>query len=219
VVAGLPLLLNWPAANRRPEGELANALGASLLASVPPNAMLLVAGDNDSYTTWFRQAALNDRRDVVPVTVSLLPAHWYRAELARRYQLLTPEDIEGWRGDLPVLRALVEGARREGRPVAAALSISADLRQALAPAWTLGGTAYIADFESAPRGDTIDRASVTRIATLVAPHLPSRTYRGRDPAVPYVVRLLQCPSLSLRDARPLTEHESVVSLDSRCNFK
>jgi hypothetical protein len=218
-IAGLPLVLNWQAANRGPEGEIANALGESLLASVPPDAVLLLAGDNDSYTTWYRQAALNDRRDVVPVTVSLLPAQWYRAELARRHQLLDQGDIDVWRGDMPVLRALVDGARREGRPVAAAVSIRAEVRHALLPAWTLGGTAYVANPGHAARGDTINQAAVTRIAALVAPRLPGPAYRGRDPAVPYVVKLLHCPSQAMREASTPTGSGSGVSLDSRCNFK
>lgn len=218
-VAGLPVVLNWTAANRKPEAQLANTLGESLLASVPPNAMLLVAGDNDSYATWYRQAALSDRRDVVPVTLSLLPARWYRAELARRYQLLNPADVDAWRGDQPVMEALVEGARREGRPVAAAVTVSASVRQGLAPAWTLGGTAYVADFASAPRGDSIDHSAVERVAALIAPRLPVRSYGGRDPAVPYVVRLLQCPSQAMRLASTANSEGAGSSLDSRCNFK
>ena len=215
-IAGLPIALNWPAASRKGEGQLANALGQSLLASVPPRAVLLVAGDNDSYTTWFRQAAMDDRRDVVPVTISLLPARWYRDELARRHRLLVPADVDTWRGDTEVLRALVDGARREDRPVAAAVSVSASVRQVLAPAWTLGGTAYVADFSSPPRGDAIDRVSVERIAALVEPQLPSRAHRGRDPAVAYVVRLLRCPTQAANVAAGAGEPGS---LDSRCNFK
>jgi hypothetical protein len=218
-VAALPLVLNWQAANRRPEGHLADTLGESLLASVPPNAMLLVAGDNDSYTTWYRQAALNDRRDVVPVTVSLLPAGWYREELARRHALLEPDQVNAWRGDLPVLRALVEGARREGRPVAAAVSVSRSVRQALAPGWTLGGTAYVADFSGAPRGDAIDVASVERVANLVNARSSAIDYKGRDPAVPYVVRLLRCPSQAQGASVAAGDGALGASLDSRCNFK
>ena len=214
--AFLPVLLNWRAADRRREGQLADVFGESLLASVPQRAVLLVAGDNDSYTTWYRQAALDDRRDVVPVTISLLPAAWYRAELARRYRLLDPGRLSGWRGDIPVLQALVEGARREGRPVAASVSVSASVRQALAPAWTLGGTAYVAGFAGEARGDAIDAASVERIAALIAPRLPTAAYRGRDPAVPYVVRLLNCPRQSTAVASGAAQADS---LDPRCNFK
>jgi hypothetical protein len=60
-VAGLPLILNWQAATRRPDALLATTFGEALLASAPPNAVLLVAGDNDSYTTWYRQAVLGER--------------------------------------------------------------------------------------------------------------------------------------------------------------
>jgi len=218
VVAGLPLALNWRAANRRPDAMLATTFGESLLASVPPRAVLFVAGDNDSYTTWFRQAVLGERRDVVPVTLSLLPADWYRLELERRYGLVGGA-ASTWRGEDVVLGSIVARARETGRPVAAAVSVRADLRHALAPGWTLGGMAYVADFDGPARADQVDSVATGRVADLVASRLAFRESHGRDPAVGYVARLLRCPSEALRLAHNRAAAASADLLDSRCNFK
>jgi len=216
-IASLPVVLNWRAADRRPAAMQATTFGEALLASAPPNAVLLLAGDNDSYTVWYRQSVHGERRDVVPVTVPLLAADWYRAELRRRHGLLAPEFVAGWRGEPAILSALVAGARRQGRPVAAAVTVSRDVRTRLAPAWTLGGMAFIADADSLPRADRVDHTATSAVANLIAARNPGLS-RGRDPAVPYVARLLQCPSGALRlgsDAGPAQP----ALLDSRCNLK
>src|SRR6185503_16085761 len=75
-MAALPAALNWNAATRRPDGMIASTYGEALLASAPERALLLLAGDNDSYTVWYRQSVLGERRDVVPVTIPLLAATW-----------------------------------------------------------------------------------------------------------------------------------------------
>jgi len=217
-VAGLPLLLNWRAANRRTEAMLAPTLGESLLASAPPNAVLLLAGDNDSYTTWYRQSVLAERRDVVPVTISLLPARWYREELERRHRLFDSSFVAAWRGEEGTLQALADGARREGRPVAVALTVRRDMRTRLAPAWTLGGMAYTADTSSTPRGDEVDTAATRLVADLIAARKP-RAGGGRDPAGTYVERILRCPMAALQLGSPATRQPDGSLLDSRCNFK
>jgi hypothetical protein len=218
LVAGLPVLLNWRAASRRPEGMLATTLGESLLASSPPNAVLLVAGDNDSYTIWYRQSALRERRDVVPVTISLLPATWYRDELARRYGLLDSVTVRTWQGDAATLRALVDGARRKGRPMAAALTVSASLRAQLAPTWTLGGMVFVADHDGQPRDDTVDSTVTRAIAELIDRRGP-RAAAGRDPAARYVARILRCPAAALQLGSATPPEPAPALLDSRCNFK
>lgn len=217
-IAGLPLVLNWRAANRRPEGMLAATFGEALLASAPRNAVLLVAGDNDSYTTWFRQAVLGERRDVVPVTISLLAAEWYRDELARRHGLLDSETVAGWRGEEGTLRALITGAQRQGRPIAAALTVQHSLRSRLAPAWTLGGMAFIAGNDATPREDKVDINATRAIAELIARRRPEAS-AGRDPASAYVARVLRCPAAALRLGSASGGEPPNALLDSRCNFK
>ena len=217
-IAGLPLLLNWRAANRRTDAMLAPTLGESLLASAPPNAVLLLAGDNDSYTTWYRQSVLAERRDVVPVTISLLPARWYREELARRHRLFDSSVVAAWLGEEGTLRALTEGARRERRPVAVALTVRRDMRIQLAPAWTLGGMAFTADTSSTLRADGVDTAATRLVADLIAARKPSAG-RGRDPAGTYVERILRCPMAALQLGSAAADRPDAPLLDSRCNFK
>jgi hypothetical protein len=218
VLAALPMILNWRAANRRPEGMIAPTLGEALLASAPPNAVLLVAGDNDSYSTWYRQAVLGERRDVVPVTISLLPADWYRRELARRHHLLDSATVAAWRGEESTLRALVTAAQDRGRPVAAAVTVPNPVRASLAPAWTLGGMAYIAGTGPAPFPDAVDSASTRVVADLIARRIRGPS-RDRDPATSYVSRVLRCPSQALRSVAGAPEGAPELLLDSRCNFK
>ena len=217
-IAGLPLVLNWRAANRRPEGMLASALGESLLASSPRDAVLLLAGDNDSYTTWYRQSVLGERRDVVPVTISLLPARWYREELARRHDLFDSAGVNVWRGDEATLQALVAGARGKGRPVSAALTVRSTVRQQLAPAWTLGGMVFTADPGSPSRGDRVDTVATRTVIDLIAARRPGVS-AGRDPAASYVLRILRCPSAALQLGSGSPGEPGTSLLDSWCNFK
>ncbi|HWP71264.1 MAG TPA: DUF2723 domain-containing protein [Gemmatimonadaceae bacterium] len=217
-LAGLPALLNWRAANRRPEGMIAPTLGEALLASAPPNAVLLLSGDNDSYTTWYRQSVLGERRDVVPVTLSLLPADWYRAELARRYRLLDQATVETWRGEPATIQALVSAAIDERRPVAAAVTVPVTVREAIGPAWTMAGMAYVVDWGSARRPDAVDSLTTRRVADLISARIPNPP-REHDPATTYVSRVLRCPSQALRLGTPSGEPSPDALLDSRCNFK
>ena len=197
---------------------IAPTLGEALLASAPQNAMLFVAGDNDSYTTWYRQSVRNERGDVVPVTISLLPATWYRQELARRHHLLDSATVAEWMGEEATLRALVRGAREQGRPVAAAVTMPNALRMQLAPGWTLGGMAYVADVESTPRVDLVDIAATRRVADLISARV-GEAIDARDPATAYVARLLRCPEQALRLGSTGPEVSPEGQLDSRCNFK
>ncbi len=217
-IAGLPLILNWKAATRRPDAMLATTFGEALLASAPPNAILLLAGDNDSYTTWYRQSVLGERRDVVSITLPLLAADWYRAELGRRHGLMAPEAVSSWRGETETIRMLIAGARRQGRPIAAAVTIPATLRQQLAPAWTLGGMAYVAGVDSTLRADRVDTAATRKVADLIASRVPAVPREG-DPASVYVARMLRCPAGVLQLGTHPSTAPSGSLLDSRCNLK
>ncbi|MGI9091446.1 MAG: hypothetical protein ACR2GG_10130, partial [Gemmatimonadaceae bacterium] len=68
------------------------------LRSVPPRGIFLAAGDNDTYPLWYMQQVRTFRRDVIVVTLPLLPPLWYRQELSRRYQLLDTIFVRDWRG-------------------------------------------------------------------------------------------------------------------------
>jgi hypothetical protein len=215
-IAALPVALNWTAATRRPDGMIATTLGEALAASAPPRAVLFLAGDNDSYTVWHRQAVYGERRDVAPVTIPLLGAGWYRAELRRRYHLLDSTMTAVWHGEAATLEALVAGAAREGRPVAASLSVSPAIRTALAPGWTLSGMTYVARSDSG--APLVDGDRTRMVADLIA-RRDRITPRGRDPASFYNASLLRCPSAALRLGSDTTASADGALLDSRCNLK
>ncbi|HET6584327.1 MAG TPA: DUF2723 domain-containing protein, partial [Nannocystaceae bacterium] len=82
----LPIAGNWRAANRshEPEASAARRFGVALLEATPRDAVLFLDGDNDSYPIWYLQEVEGMRRDVLPVTVPLLPADWYPMQIARR---------------------------------------------------------------------------------------------------------------------------------------
>ena len=142
VVACVPIATNWGAADRRrqPDASLASTLGDALLQSAPRRAVLLLAGDNDSYAIWYQQQALGTRRDVTPITMPLLPARWYRAELARRDTLIDATRVETWAGEGDGLAAIDSAARALGRPLATSAAVPRDVRTRLGGSWSLRGT-------------------------------------------------------------------------------
>lgn len=119
VVAALPLALNWSAvrAVRHDEQQRAAESSTRMLAAVPRNAVFLANGDNDTYPLWYLQEVLGMRRDVIIVTIPLLPPEWYRAELLRRHHLLDSGFVSSWRGSTRTLDDLRMNAARQGRPV------------------------------------------------------------------------------------------------------
>jgi hypothetical protein len=151
------------------------------------------------------------RGDVVPVTVPLLGAQWYREELRRRHDVLPAAAVRDWLGlerTLLAMRAQVAGAQR---PFAAAASLDATLRNKLAPSWSLRGLAYVAGAVPSARTPSVDSST----SMLARPLARSATaLRGRDPATRYIQRLLSCPLVVMA-------HEAGAggSLDSVCNFR
>ena len=66
------------------------------------------------------------RRDVTIVTVPLLGAKWYRAELARRYKLLDPAAVETWLGRDSTVALITKRAYEQNRPVIRSPFFAAD---------------------------------------------------------------------------------------------
>jgi hypothetical protein len=114
-----PALLNWSAVDRRtdPVEIRARADEADMLTKVPPSGVLLAVGDNDTYPLWYLQQGEQTRRDVTVVTVPLLPAKWYRAELARRYKLLDSASVEQWLGRDSTIALIIRRSYDQNRPV------------------------------------------------------------------------------------------------------
>jgi hypothetical protein len=114
-----PALLNWTAVDRRtdPVEERARADASEMLSKVPPSGVMLSIGDNDSYPLWYLQQGEGTRKDVTIVTVPLLAAKWYRAELGRRQKLLGPGEVDTWVGRDSTIAALTKRAYDQNRPV------------------------------------------------------------------------------------------------------
>ncbi|MFN8572876.1 MAG: DUF2723 domain-containing protein [Gemmatimonadaceae bacterium] len=210
LVAVALTVLNWRATNRRrePDASVSGTLADALLDSTPPNAVLLLAADNDSYSVWQAQYVRQRRTDVVPVTLSLLGADWYRRELQRRYGLLDEANSARWYSMDSATAAIATGARQTRRPLAVAMSIPASVRKAMGAQWRARGLVFVASSSSDNEPDAFTQALANRLG--------SGSPKGRDPTVRYIEALLGCPSATLRQrngALPATD-----SLDSVCNF-
>lgn len=226
LVAALPLVLNWSAITRRhePEAELPRRLGDALLNSAPTRAVLFVDGDNDTYPLWFLQQVDSLRRDVTVVTVPLLGADWYKAELSRRYGLL-PTGARGSERDLT--ESIAARARDQGRPVAAAVSLDWRTRNRLASSWTLSGLVYVeglpAAADSTYQLNRRDRAvfSVDSVETRAWAARIDRWLDGRearpstDTIDDYAIGLLSCPRLTLLQEPSSAQVDSLASLCNR----
>jgi hypothetical protein len=130
-IAALPIVLNWNATNRSSltGDSAARQLALSLVEDLPRNAVMFSIGDNDTYPVWYLQQVEGIRRDVTVVTIPLLSASWYRAELARRYQLLDRQSAETWSGTQATRAAITNHASSMHRPVVtSAFADSARLR-------------------------------------------------------------------------------------------
>jgi hypothetical protein len=115
----VPALLNWTAVDRRTDPVEAQARidEGEMLSKVPPNGVMLALGDNDTYPLWYLQQAEDTRKDVTVVTVPLLGAKWYRAELARRYKLLDSTAVQQWLGPDSTVALLTKRSYDQNRPV------------------------------------------------------------------------------------------------------
>ncbi len=215
VLAVLMIGGNLSATNRRrePDASVPRRLASALLTSAPADAVLLMAGDNDSYAVWHAQQVHGQRPDVVPVTLPLLGAGWYRQELRRRYGLLDAEFADKWHGTEATLSEIKAGAFLNRRPFAAAASVEAETRNGLAPSWILRGLVYVADSSTTVPTPSIDSLTVEIARELAEGESPRI---GRDPTTRYVQRLLHCPALAISSAR---DSSAQGSLDSVCNFR
>jgi hypothetical protein len=216
-LAALPMALNWSAVTRRaePEASLPRLSALALLRSAPPDAVLFVYGDNDTYPVWYLQQAEGVRRDVTVVTIPLLPADWYRAELARRHRLGTGD--VGWQGLRRTLESLARSARDANRPIAVAVGVTADERRGLGAAWRLTGVL----FESVPAGGgvTIDTTRARELAGwLSANRREGHPRGGTDPTAGIIWRLLRCPAWA-SGADSGSRRAAADSLDSTCNLR
>ena len=222
-LSALPIALNWRAVDRtrEPAASLPNAFARAILESAPPDAVLFVAGDNDTYPLWYAQVGAHVRPDVSIVTVPLIPAEWYRAELARRLDLYDPADVARWRGTPRELASIAARVERSGRPVVASVALEPELRDVLGRGWSFRGLLYVrADRSLTGVSTTIDVPAIDSTAASIRRWFVGPVDPGRldDPAGGYLTSLLTCPML----ARQVSEHvseDAVRLLASRCNFR
>ncbi|MFL5619998.1 MAG: protein O-mannosyl-transferase family [Gemmatimonadaceae bacterium] len=222
VALALPLAGNWSSADRsrEPEAGAARELAHALLDASPRGSVLLLDGDNDSYPIWYLQEVEAVRRDVLPVTVPLLPADWYPAEIARRSGLRWSEDPVTGARTLSEQRAaqIAAAAHEAGRPVAASPALGARERALLGTGWVLRGPVYVA--EGAGR-DARLRASIDSVAAArwLAGRQPwprERRSRSGDDVARVMMSLLDCPRLA--DGASASS-EPRDSLEVRCNLR
>ena len=83
LTALVPLVGNHLTASRRGE-TLARDYAHDLLQSVDPYAVLVTAGDNDTFPLWYGQEVDGVRRDVTVLVQSLANTDWYLRQLQRR---------------------------------------------------------------------------------------------------------------------------------------
>jgi hypothetical protein len=202
-----------------PDASLPTLVAQTLLASAPPDAVLITGGDNDSFPLWYLQEVEGVRRDVSVVVAPLLGARWYVEQLTRRDSLLERSVARRSLGEeFPLLAAIGDGARARGRPVAVALSAGVTrARLAGLEEPTLRGMVLVegsqdADLSPAlPYG--IDTVETARVAARLT-GIPREVRPGVDPTAEAFRALLECP----RQALSLVRREAAVSsLDSRCN--
>ena len=214
------LLGNFGVNNRRnvPEASAARTVALALLNSTPRNALLFLAGDNDTYPIWYAQQAEGVRQDVTPVTLSLLPADWYYAEVARRTHLVLIErPVPGARWQHEQRAALIaQAARLAARPIAASTQLAAHERGLLGADWVLAGSIYLA------RGGADTTRNVPAFPPFAASSRrlngPVRDARIRQPDDVSAMMLgsLECRLLGNTGAMP---HARRDSLETRCNLR
>ena len=217
----VPLLGNWQVSDRSraPRATAAYTLAVALLESAPPRAVLFTAGDNDSYPLWYAQQVEGRRSDVTLVTLSLLPAQWYQAEIARRTGLRwRDEPVRGARWAHEQQGALISAAARHAdRPVAATPAVTAAERAFLGDDWWLEGVLYRSRHAgtSGERRAQVDSA-LTRPWVARAPLLPQAAAALVDDVSSSMLVLLTCPRLAQRRAALDVRSDS---LEVKCNLR
>jgi hypothetical protein len=124
LAAFLPLALNYDAVTREQgAGRVRSASCSQTNSSSSAAARYLLAhGDNEIYPVWYLQEVERERRDATVIVVPLLPAEWYRAEIARRQGLIPALSAKQWPGTNAFLSTICHNAARQHRIVLDATS-------------------------------------------------------------------------------------------------
>src|SRR5213079_2584905 len=99
LLALVPLAGNRLTAPRNGE-TLARDYANDVLQSVDPYALVVTAGDNDTFPLWYAQEVEGVRRDVNVLVLSLANTDWYLRQLQRRAPAtFEPRSAPAWFGD------------------------------------------------------------------------------------------------------------------------
>jgi len=222
VALALPLAGNWRSADRSrgPEATAARDFGQALLAASPRGSVLFLDGDNDSYPIWYLQEVEALRRDVLPVTVPLLPADWYPSEVARRSGMRWTDDPVSGARTLSQQRAaqIAAAAHDAGRPVAASPALRAHERSLLGTGWVLRGPVYVAEGagRDAKVRASVDSGSAARWLSGRTLWPRERRSKSGDDVARVMMSLLECPRLAVRTSAASEQRDS---LEVRCNLR
>jgi hypothetical protein len=211
--------------NRRdePEASMPREVAHVLLDSLPRGAVLFVAGDNDTYPLWYAQQVEGRRRDVTVVTMPLLGAPWYVAEIERRYHL---DGVDPPVAPLVAARRIADAARAAGRPVAVSLTVPKEDRTQLGTRWIVLGPVALAveqgsqlpiELDSLWTDMPVARKATEEASARIAAWRQGRDVRpATDPIHEYFLNVLSCPQLALTRTPSAAQ---LVSLDSVCNLR
>jgi hypothetical protein len=183
----------------------------------------VTGGDNDSFAIWYVQVVEGARPDVTVVIAPLLPAQWYREQLARRDSLLDPAGVQAEvHSEGEALARIAAGTRRVGRPLAVTLSAGPARREALGGTWMLRGVVFVHDTVGrgvpssaldAPVDSAMASAFVRRFGWTASDTL---RHESTDPAPALFARVLACPAFALAHVGGAVRADSLASL---CKFR
>lgn len=133
-------LKKWYASGKVSAGLL--SYNYNVLQSLAPNAILITAGDNDTYFAWMLQAVQGIRKDVMVVNVGLTSMKEYSERLSGELGVTLPntEDMKYEEYVAALYKALVKN--KAGRTVYAGLTVDEDYLKPVEANLYLVGLAY-----------------------------------------------------------------------------
>ncbi|MBL7712032.1 MAG: hypothetical protein JNL13_06200, partial [Chitinophagaceae bacterium] len=133
-------LKKWYASGKVSAGLL--SYNYNVLQSLAPNAILITAGDNDTYFAWMLQAVQGIRKDVTVVNVGLASMKEYSGRLSKELGVTLPntEDMQYEQYVAALYKALVKN--KAGRTVYAGLTVDEAYLKPVAGNLYLVGLAY-----------------------------------------------------------------------------
>ncbi|WP_337170912.1 DUF2723 domain-containing protein [Gemmatimonas aurantiaca] len=198
LAAAIPMVVNRAVIDRtrEPAATMPRTYARLLLDAVPQHGVLVAAGDNDTFPLWYLQQVEDYRADVTVVTVPLLGAEWYRAQLAGQ-ELLGRDAVQVWPGLSVALRSVMAHAERGQRPVRVSTLLERHERLRLDPTrgWALEGLVYAPSEQLAPGATGLDLAAMQRSRDATPRSALAPLPAGADAAQQTTQELLRCNTI------------------------